>query len=304
MSKISRQPVRRRTISPVAAGTWLRAWIASSRWRRTSRAADQGADERVVDGGGKRRALVVAQRVPGDPPPSQIGPQAGACARRSASARRSAGGSCVRGGRAPPGRRPPASRRADPRARGSRRRGSAASRACEVECGSASHRRGLVSVSHAGCRGSALPRLRGSRQPHGGRGGRVFHAVLPCVRHGVYGTPADRRGVYGLRSLLPRRQPGGAAVRPSAPRRARLRLRCRPAAESLARRRLRRRDADAGGPRAGMGGDRDGGRGACGRGDARKGVRRQKRRARASSTCRRPRSTSSAASRSSSTCRT
>ena len=39
MSKISRQPVRRRTISPVAAGTWLRAWIASSRWRRTSRAA-------------------------------------------------------------------------------------------------------------------------------------------------------------------------------------------------------------------------------------------------------------------------
>ena len=75
MSKISRQPVRRRTISPVAAGTWLRAWIASSRWRRTSRAADHGADQRVVDGGGKRGALVVAQRVPGDPAPSQIGPK-------------------------------------------------------------------------------------------------------------------------------------------------------------------------------------------------------------------------------------
>ncbi len=232
-------------------------------------------------------------------------PEAGACARRSASARRSAGESCVRGGRGPPGRRPPASRRADPRARGSRRRGSAASRAYEVECGSASHRRGLVSVSHAGCRGSALPRLRGeaTAAPVGEVGG-FSDADLPCAaaRCSPRTLPTARSRRITLATTTT--ATGGAAF-------VHRRLDQLVAAFDTDRRLNRWLDVGCGAGTLmqaargrGMGGDRDGGRRACGRGDARKGVRRQKRRARASSTCRRPRSTSSAASRSSSTCRT
>ena len=59
-------PRIRRTMSAIAAGTWLRAWMRVEPCRRMIRMAAKAPGQRVVDRGRKRRSLVIAPGVPGD----------------------------------------------------------------------------------------------------------------------------------------------------------------------------------------------------------------------------------------------